>query len=112
MLECARRLSVHVSRERRANEAERKADYIDTYIPFIGEALQEMLQINEKQKDAVINQLRKTLEKGKLDGKNKNLRRIDTSASHRIEKIARDVYDKSLKGQKPQLKMPVRALTM
>lgn len=67
VLECARRMSVHVSRARRAAEAERKANYIDTYIPFIGEALQEMLKISDKQKDEVINRLRTTLEKGKLD---------------------------------------------
>ncbi len=67
VLECARRLSVHVSRVRRADEAERKANYIDTYIPFIGEALQEMLKITDKEKDKVISTLRTTLEKGKLD---------------------------------------------
>jgi DNA topoisomerase-6 subunit B len=68
ILECARRLNVHVSRERRAGEAERKANYIDTYIPFIGEALQEMLALSDKDRDAVIGKLRTTLEKGKLDG--------------------------------------------
>lgn len=68
VLECARRLNVHVSRARRAGEAERKASYIDTYIPFIGEALQEMLKLSDKDRDNVISKLRTTLEKGKLDG--------------------------------------------
>jgi DNA topoisomerase-6 subunit B len=68
VLECARRLSQHVSRERRAGEAQRKANYIDTYIPFIGEALQEMLKLSDKDKENVISKLRVTLEKGKLDG--------------------------------------------
>jgi DNA topoisomerase-6 subunit B len=67
VLECARRLSVHVSRARRAAEADRKANYIDTYIPFIGEALQEVLKLSDKQRDTVIEKLRTTLEKGKLD---------------------------------------------
>ncbi|MDB5037654.1 MAG: topoisomerase subunit [Bacteriovoracaceae bacterium] len=68
VLECARRLSVHVSRGRRADEAERKANYIDTYIPFIGEALQAMLTLSDKERDKVVATLRDTLEKGKLDG--------------------------------------------
>ncbi len=66
--ECARQLSLHVSRARRHAEAERKANYIDTYIPFIGEALQEMLKLSDPQKEKVVGTLRKTLEKGKLDG--------------------------------------------
>src|SRR5262249_37920436 len=67
VLECARQLSLHVSRSRRAAEQERKANYIDTYIPFIGEALQEMLKLTDPQREKVIGTLRKTLEKGKLD---------------------------------------------
>ncbi len=67
VLECARRLNTHLSRERRANEEARKANYIDTYIPFIGEALQEMLKLKDSDKEKVIERLRITLEKGKLD---------------------------------------------
>jgi DNA topoisomerase-6 subunit A len=35
----------------------------------------------------------------------------DNKAAIGIERTAKDIYDKSLKGQKPQLKMPVRSLT-
>lgn len=66
--DCARQLSLHLSRRRRADEEHRKANYIDTYIPFVGEALQEMLELNDSQKEKVIATLRKTLEKGKVDG--------------------------------------------
>ncbi len=66
--ECARKLSIHLSRARRAAEEDRKASYIDTYIPFVGEALQEMLKLSDNQKDKVIETLRTTLEKGKVDG--------------------------------------------
>jgi DNA topoisomerase-6 subunit B len=65
--ECARQLSIHLSRQRRADEEHRKANYIDTYIPFVGEALQEMLKLTETQKNDVIESLRSTLEKGKID---------------------------------------------
>lgn len=66
ILDCARKLSLHLSKRRRAAEEARKANYIDTYIPFIGEALQEMLKLNDKQKDNVVNTLRETLEKTRL----------------------------------------------
>ncbi len=68
VLECARQLSLHVNRAYRAAEAERKANYIDTYIPFIGEALQEMLKLSDSQKDKVVSTLRNTLERSKIDG--------------------------------------------
>jgi DNA topoisomerase-6 subunit B len=68
--DCARKLSVHLSRARRAAEEDRKSSYIDTYIPYIGEALQEMLGLNQTQRDNVVSTLRATLEKGKIDGSN------------------------------------------
>lgn len=67
ILDCARKLSVHLSRARREAEADRKANYIDTYIPFIGEALQSMLKLNDGQRDKVVETLRDTLEKSKIE---------------------------------------------
>lgn len=64
--DCARKLSIHLSRRRRAAEAERKANYIDTYIPFVGEALQSMLKLDDKKRDKLVNTLRDTLEKSKI----------------------------------------------
>jgi len=69
--DCARQLSLHLSRARRAAEEHRKANYIDTYIPFVGEALQEMLELTDGQKEKVISTLRTTLEKGKIDAEGK-----------------------------------------
>lgn len=66
VLDCARKLSIHLSKRRKAAEAERKASYIDTYIPFIGEALQSMLKLNDKQTTKVVETLRTTLEKARL----------------------------------------------
>src|SRR4051794_7273603 len=37
--------------------------------------------------------------------------RADNKALVEIEKTAKDIYDKALKGHKPQLKMPVRSLS-
>lgn len=64
--DCARKLSIHLSRRRRELEEHRKANYIDTYIPFIGEALQTMLKLNDAQKEKVITTLRDTLEKSRV----------------------------------------------
>jgi len=43
--------------------------------------------------------------------KNKKLDKADNKALQGILKNAQEVYDKSLKGHKPQLKMPVRSLS-
>lgn len=66
ILECARKLNAYLSKKRKAAEAHRKASYIDTYIPYIGEALQEMLKLNEKQRERVVTTLRETLEKTRV----------------------------------------------
>lgn len=64
--DCARKLSIHLSKRRRAAEAARKANYIDTYIPYIGEALQTMLKLSDKQRQNVVGTLRETLEKSRI----------------------------------------------
>lgn len=67
ILECARKMNLYLSKRRRAAEAARKANYIDTYIPYIGEALQDMLKLKEGQKEKVIMTLRETLEKTRIE---------------------------------------------
>lgn len=67
ILECARKMNLYLSKRRRAAEAARKANYIDTYIPFIGEALQSMLQLKDKQRDEVVSTLRETLENARME---------------------------------------------
>jgi len=42
--------------------------------------------------------------------KQKALRKIDSKALLEIEKTAKDIYQKAIKKQKPQLKLPVRSL--
>jgi len=67
VLECARKLNLHLSKRRKAAEAARKANYIDTYIPFIGEALQIMLKLKDAQRDKVVVSLRQTLERTRIE---------------------------------------------
>lgn len=63
--DCGRRLNVFLSKRRRHLEAERKQSYIDKYIPHIGIALKEMLQLTEKQEDNVVGKLRTILERSR-----------------------------------------------
>jgi len=63
--ECGRRLGAHLSRRRRVADAERKHAYIEKYIPHVGIALQEILDLSDRQKDKVISTLSDTLERSR-----------------------------------------------
>ena len=53
----------HINAKRRQAEAERKKSYIEKYIPHIGIALRDILDLTEKQEDRVNVTLRKMLER-------------------------------------------------
>ena len=61
--ETGRRLSVHLSRRRRAADAQRKRVYIETYLPHLAIGLQQILGFNEKEHERVVRDLRKILER-------------------------------------------------
>jgi DNA topoisomerase-6 subunit B len=63
--ECGRRLSVFLSKRRRAIEEERKKSYITTYIPHIGIGLRAILGFPEKEEQKVVKQLTNILEKSR-----------------------------------------------
>ena len=63
--ECGRKLAIHIRRGKRAREEERKRSYIEKYIPHIGIALREILELSQKQEDAVVSTLRDTLERSR-----------------------------------------------
>jgi DNA topoisomerase-6 subunit B len=63
--ECGRRLSVFLSKRRRAIEEERKKSYITKYIPHIGIGLREILGFPEKEEQKVVKQLTNILEKSR-----------------------------------------------
>ncbi len=63
--ECGRKLSAFLSRRRREAEAARKRDYIKQYIPHIAIALQEMLDLTDRQKLKVTSVLTDTLERSR-----------------------------------------------
>ena len=65
--ECGRQLSVYLSRRRREQEAARKRNYIELYIPHLALGLKEILNLDDRQEKTIINKLSKMLEKTHLD---------------------------------------------
>jgi DNA topoisomerase-6 subunit B len=63
--ECGRKLGMYVRRQRRIKQEMVKRSYIETYLPYIGEALQDILTLKEKQVTRVVNRLKDTLEKSR-----------------------------------------------
>jgi len=63
--EVGRRLAIHVRRRRRAADEEKKQRYIQKYIDPIGEALQEILKLSDKQVATTVETLRDVLEKSR-----------------------------------------------
>jgi len=60
-----RKLGIFIRRGMREADAEKKRSYIEKYIPHIGIALQEILGINDKQKEKVCSVLKDTLERSR-----------------------------------------------
>ncbi len=65
LMECGRRLGVHIRRGIRARDAEKKRDYIKSYIPAIGEALREILDLSATKEKKVVEKLTDTLERSR-----------------------------------------------
>jgi len=60
-----RQLSRHLSRRRKAADIERKRAYIERYIPHIGIALKEILDLSDRQEKKVVATLTDTLERSR-----------------------------------------------
>jgi DNA topoisomerase-6 subunit B len=63
--DCGRQMSRYLKRRRRVEDELKKRQYIDKYIPHIGEALRDILELDEKQVDKVVAELRDTLERSR-----------------------------------------------
>jgi len=61
--DCGRKLGMYLRRKKRAQQELDKRRYIETYLPYIGEALQEILALKPKQVSTVITRLKKVLER-------------------------------------------------
>lgn len=65
IMEAGRKLATHLRRKRRIADAERKKDYIKTYIPQIGIALQNILDLSDRQRTTTENKLADVLERSR-----------------------------------------------
>jgi len=63
--EAGRQLKRHIRRRVREKDALKKQSYIQQYIPHIGDALQEILALNETQRSKVIHKLTDTLQRSR-----------------------------------------------
>ena len=63
--EAGRQLKRHINRRAREKDALKKQSYIQKYIPYIGEALQEILGIDDTEREDVIATLTDTLERSR-----------------------------------------------
>jgi DNA topoisomerase-6 subunit B len=63
--DCGRKLGLCLRKERRIRQELAKRSYIETYLPYIGEALGEILALNQKQVETVASRLKVVLEKSK-----------------------------------------------
>ncbi|HOQ05642.1 MAG TPA: DNA topoisomerase VI subunit B [Anaerohalosphaeraceae bacterium] len=61
--ECGRKLGMHVRRQKRIHTEMLKRSYIETYLPYIGEALRDILALKENQVHDVQEKLKVILEK-------------------------------------------------
>ncbi|MFP4106266.1 MAG: DNA topoisomerase VI subunit B [Phycisphaerae bacterium] len=63
--ECGRKLGRHIKRTNRIKQELKKRSYIQKYIPAIGEALRDILDLDEKQVDAACGELKDVLERSR-----------------------------------------------
>jgi DNA topoisomerase-6 subunit B len=61
--DCGRKLGMYLRKKKRIQQEMAKRGYIETYLPYIGEALQEILSLKQRQVDIVVGKLKKVLER-------------------------------------------------
>lgn len=61
--DCGRKLAMYLRKKKRVQQEMDKRRYIETYIPYIGEALQDILILKQKQVDTVVSRLKHVLER-------------------------------------------------
>ncbi len=61
--ECGRKLGMYLRKRKRIQMELAKRSYIETYLPYIGEALRDILSLRESQVSTVISKLKKVLER-------------------------------------------------
>ncbi|MHC4130908.1 MAG: DNA topoisomerase VI subunit B [Planctomycetota bacterium] len=63
--QCGRKLGIYLRRKKRMQREIAKRSYIETYLPYIGEALEEILSLKKRQTSRLVNKLEKILERSR-----------------------------------------------
>jgi DNA topoisomerase-6 subunit B len=63
--ECGRRVATHIRKQRRAADEAKKRAYIEKYIPQVAIGLQQILELSDKQRDRVVDDLTDVLERSR-----------------------------------------------
>jgi DNA topoisomerase-6 subunit B len=59
--QCGRQLAAHIRHDAKLKKEFDKRSYIEKYIPFVGEALQEMLALSDREREKLVEKLDDTL---------------------------------------------------
>ena len=65
LMDCGRKLGIFLNRRKREAEEAKKRSYIDTYIPQIGVALQDILDLTNEARDKAVAKLKDVLERSR-----------------------------------------------
>lgn len=63
--DCGRRVATHIRKRRRAEDEAKKRAYIEKYIPQVAVGLQEILGLDDRKRDAVVDNLTHALKKSR-----------------------------------------------
>ncbi|MFP6639863.1 MAG: hypothetical protein VCC04_06450, partial [Myxococcota bacterium] len=63
--DCGRQMATHVRKQRRAADAAKKSAYIETYIPQVAIALQQILDLPDRETSRIVNSLSDVLERSR-----------------------------------------------
>ena len=63
--DCGRKLGIYLRKRKRIQQEMDKRRYIETYLPYIGEALEHILSLKSRQVDKVVTRLKTVLEKSR-----------------------------------------------
>lgn len=63
--DCGRKLGIYLRKRKRIQQELIKRNYIETYLPYIGEALRDILVLKKREVNTVVNRLKVVLEKSR-----------------------------------------------
>ncbi len=65
MQDCGRKLGTYIRKRKKLAGEHKKREFITTYIPHIGEALRDILELSDKQVSVTVKKLTEVLEKSR-----------------------------------------------